>query len=77
MRLDGCTREEAEEELARIKEETPQNSGNSRELGAKPVPKTINDIVGSAENNSGGKAPLTDDIVSTLKDIGYFKTSSG
>jgi hypothetical protein len=78
MRLDGCTREEAEEELARIKEENPQNStGNSAVLGPKPVPKSGQEISGSASQASGEKAPLTDDIVSTLKDIGYFKQNSG
>lgn len=72
MRLDGCTREEAELEYSRIMEETPKVSASTR--SSPVVPASGKDIktVASAASVSG-----TDDIVSTLKDIGYFKKSSG
>jgi len=74
MRLDGCTREEAEEELARIKREAPLP-----QQWAKPMSgQDISNASSNASSNGGiEKAPLMPDIVSTLKDIGYFKTNSG
>jgi len=78
MRLDGCTREEADEEMERIKQETPKETaqippGNL----AKPVPKSGQDITNASKQGGTEKAPLMPDIISTLKDIGYFKTNSG
>lgn len=72
MRLDGCTREEADEEMERIKREAPL----PQQL-AKPVPMSGQDISNASVNGGIEKAPLMPDIVSTLKDIGYFKTNSG
>jgi len=78
MRLDGCTREEADEEMERIRQETPKDTaqipvGN----GAKPVPKSGQDITNASKQGGVEKAPLMPDIISILKDIGYFKTNSG
>ncbi|MFZ3092411.1 MAG: phage portal protein, partial [Methanothrix sp.] len=78
MRLDGCTREEADQEMERISQETPKETaqipvGN----GAKPVPKSGQDITNASKQGGSEKAPLMPDIISTLKDIGYFKTNSG
>lgn len=78
MRLDGCTREEADQEMERIRQETPKDTaripaGNV----AKPVPKSGQDITNASKQGGAEKAPLMPDIISTLKDIGYFKTNSG
>jgi hypothetical protein len=74
MRLDGCTREEADQEMERIRQETTQiPAGNV----AKPVPKSGQDITNASKQGGVEKAPLMPDIISTLKDIGYFKTNSG
>jgi hypothetical protein len=70
MRLDGCTREEAEEEMERIKREAPLP-----QQWAKPM--SGQDISNASANGGIEKAPLMPDIVSTLKDIGYFKQNSG
>ncbi len=70
MRLDGCTREEADEEMERIKREAPL----PQQL-AKPM--SGQDISNASKQGGIEKAPLMPDIVSTLKDIGYFKTNSG
>lgn len=72
MRLDGCTREEADEEMERIKREAPP----PQQL-AKPVSMSGQDISNASKQGGIEKAPLMPDIVSTLKDIGYFKTNSG
>lgn len=73
MRLDGCTREEADEEMERIKREAPL----PQQQLAKPVPMSGQDISNASKQGGIEKAPLMPDIVSTLKDIGYFKTNSG
>jgi hypothetical protein len=74
MRLDGCTREEADAELERIKQEGAQGL---EQIGAKPVPKSAQEISNASKQGGTEKAPLMPDIISTLKDIGYFKTNSG
>lgn len=72
MRLDGCTREEADEEMERIKREAPPP-----QQWAKPVPMNGQEISNASKQGGIEKAPLMPDIVSTLKDIGYFKNNSG